>query len=400
MLWIIAGIWVFLILVVLQELGHFLAAKWSGVKVLEFGVGIPPKIGTYHTDHTGTEYTINAIPLWWFVRLKGEDPKVSSDFYASDSFISASLIRKILILIGGVTVNFLIAYLGFVLVFWHGVSPIQILPEWAISWSTQSYLFPTRDRAQEFGLISGDLQTLDAQISIVMTGGLANQIGLMSGDIITQINQKKVNSLNLSRTLKQFIDSPLTIDYIRDGKTRSATGTCPTDQCLLGVMISQSGALQILPYQFSFGQAWVVAWQEIVAETKLTLSSIKSLFVSLISGTSTERSQSLSKISWPVWAVKVGNTILQYNGIWWYLAFACMISLALAIFNILPIPALDGGRIVWVLIQSAFRLKPESYFIIENYLNILFFVLMMGLGIYIIGLDLVRFRGVTIPGIG
>ena len=80
-----------------------------------------------------------------------------------------------------------------------------------------------------------------------------------------------------------------------------------------------------------------------------------------------------------------------------YLAFGGMISLGLAIFNLLPIPALDGGRAVGVLIQSIFGLKPEKYFNIEGYLNMLVFWLMMGLGIYIILLDLVRFWGVKIP---
>lgn len=80
-----------------------------------------------------------------------------------------------------------------------------------------------------------------------------------------------------------------------------------------------------------------------------------------------------------------------------YLAFAGMISLALAIFNVLPIPALDGGRLLGVLIQSGGKLKPEKYFTIEGYINLVFFVLLMGLGVYIILKDLVRFWGVHIP---
>jgi regulator of sigma E protease len=74
-----------------------------------------------------------------------------------------------------------------------------------------------------------------------------------------------------------------------------------------------------------------------------------------------------------------------------------MISLALAIFNILPLPALDGGRFRGVIIQWIGRLKPEKYFIIESYINLVFFILLMGLGIYIILKDLIRFRAVKIP---
>jgi regulator of sigma E protease len=87
---------------------------------------------------------------------------------------------------------------------------------------------------------------------------------------------------------------------------------------------------------------------------------------------------------------------------WWkqFLAFAGLISLALAIFNVLPIPALDWWRLLGVLIQRIWRLKPEKYFTIEGVINFVFFVLLMGLGVYIIFKDLVRFWGVKIPFIG
>jgi len=78
-----------MILVIIHELGHFWTAKKSGVQVLEFGIGIPPKLFTLYTDKTGTEYTINLIPLGGFVRLKGEDSKDEETFKAPDSFIMA-----------------------------------------------------------------------------------------------------------------------------------------------------------------------------------------------------------------------------------------------------------------------------------------------------------------------
>jgi regulator of sigma E protease len=74
-----------------------------------------------------------------------------------------------------------------------------------------------------------------------------------------------------------------------------------------------------------------------------------------------------------------------------------MISLALAIFNVLPIPALDGGRLLWVLIQWLGKLKPEKYFNIEWYINLVFFILLMALWIYILLKDLVHFRNIKIP---
>ena len=81
----------FMFLVVIHELGHFIAAKKTGVNVLEFGIGIPPKAFRRWTDKSGTEYTINWLPLGGFVRLKGEDPRDPGTFYAKDSFITATL---------------------------------------------------------------------------------------------------------------------------------------------------------------------------------------------------------------------------------------------------------------------------------------------------------------------
>jgi regulator of sigma E protease len=109
---------------------------------------------------------------------------------------------------------------------------------------------------------------------------------------------------------------------------------------------------------------------------------------------------SVNRLSGPVGIVKVGEAIYQWQWIWMYIAFAGMISLALAVFNVLPIPALDGWRALGVLIQEIFWLEPEKHFVIENYFNVTFFVLLMWLGIYIILLDLVRFWWVSIPWLG
>lgn len=78
--------------------------------------------------------------------------------------------------------------------------------------------------------------------------------------------------------------------------------------------------------------------------------------------------------------------------------FGGLISLALAFFNLLPIPALDGGRLLGVIIQKVGRLRADKYFAIESGINLFFFIILMILGIYMIGLDLVRARGVHIPG--
>lgn len=88
---VVLGILMFMGLVLVHEIGHFITAKRGGVKVLEFGIGIPPKVCRIRTDKSGTEYTLNLIPLGGFIRMKGEDPKDEGDFNAKDSFIKAKL---------------------------------------------------------------------------------------------------------------------------------------------------------------------------------------------------------------------------------------------------------------------------------------------------------------------
>lgn len=135
----------FMGLVLLHELGHFITAKKNGVKVLEFGIGIPPRVCKLRKDKSGTQYTLNLIPLGGFVRLKGEDPKDEADFNAKDSFIKAKLGKKTIILIAGVCMNIITARVLFTAIFTMGTQPISVLPENALSSTQNSYLMPTVD---------------------------------------------------------------------------------------------------------------------------------------------------------------------------------------------------------------------------------------------------------------
>ncbi|MEI6425930.1 MAG: site-2 protease family protein [Candidatus Absconditabacteria bacterium] len=404
MLGIVLGIIMFMLLVMGHELGHFIAAKKSGVKVLEFGIGIPPKVITLWTDKSGTEYTLNLLPLGGFVRLKGEDPKNEEDFNAPDSFIKAALKHKIVILLAGVAANFVIAWTLFTLVFTLGTRPVTIVPENAVSENIESYLMPTKTFLYKKGYITENmkvsLENSPVIVAEVISGGIAGSMNIQSGDIITQINDTKINAWNLERTLKNNIGSGLDISYLRKGISTIKHGTCEITSCILGIAFSYSGVSQEnigSEIKFPFGKAVLAGLQEIKGETQLTFTSLGNLGASLFSFDRAKIDGAMSKLSGPVGAVKFGDTLLQIGGRKLFLGFAGMISLALAIFNVLPIPALDGGRLLGVLIQWIGKLKPEAYFNIEGYINLVFFVLLMGLGVFIIFKDLVRFWGVHIP---
>lgn len=384
-------------LVTIHELGHFWTAKKAGVKVLEFGLWIPPKAKKMFTDKSGTEYTLNWIPLGWFVRLKGENPH-ADDFLQQDSFISASLPWKLLILAGGVIMNFLFARLIFAVVFRLGVKPITVIPDNLMKGDIQSYLMPTPTFLESWGYLSGEIADIPVTVEWLLPDSLAGTIGIATWAIITSVNEKKVSNKTLWLTLKEYMWQSFDITRDQDGKEQTKQLTCPEENCLLWVMIQSGGTQEILPIKMWFGEALWAGFQEILAQSNLTFSVLWSLGRNLTSWDSQKVKKSVDQLSGPVGIVKFGEWILEY---WWvkmYLAFAGMISLALALFNILPIPALDWWRAVSVILQSIFKIKPEKYFAIESYFNLFFFAVLMLLGIYIILLDLQRFRGVNVPG--
>lgn len=410
-MWLIIGILMFMGLVLIHELGHFIAAKRSGVKVLEFGIWIPPKICKVRTDKSGTEYTLNLIPLWGFVRLKGEDPKHEDEFHAKDSFIKARIGRKFLILIWGVTANFLAAWAIFTFVFTIGTKPISLVSENMTTTPIRSYLMPTKSFLYQEGFISKEnkntIENIPVKVFEVISGWLWAQLGIASGDIIKSVNNVSINAWNIEQVLKENIGGNISIYYTRNGVSHNVEWICEDESCLLWIAFMYSGftnenlfALQNTTIQFPFFTAAWIALKEIKAQTQLTFQALWSLGKNLFSFDKTKINSALNKLSGPVGAVKFGDMLLE--SWWWkqFLAFAGLISLALALFNILPIPALDGGRLLSVIIQRIWRLQPEKYFTIEGVINFVFFVLLMWLGIYIIFKDLVKFWGIKIPFIG
>ena len=392
---IIAWILIFMLLVIIHELGHFRAAKKSGVQVLEFGIGIPPKLFTAYTDKSGTEYTVNLIPLGWFVRLKGEDPKDEGTFNAPDSFIMASFWKKVIILCGWVIMNFIAAYLIFVFAFWYGSKPITVLPSNATDEIIHTKFITTFDQLIANNQISWDISNQVIKITELSSDGLAKKAWLIAGDEITQINNQATNTMIINRQLKWLIGQTFPISYMNSGSStsNSVSISCPQDQCLLGIMMDTNNNLDIKPYKYGLDQSFIVARDEIAGQSKLSLHALGKLFGSLLSFNWSKINKQTNNLTGPAGAIKIGKLIYEA---WWrvqFLIFAGMISLSLAIFNILPIPALDGGRLLGVIIQKVFWLRSEKYFTIENYINVIFFVLMMGLGILILFKDLSKVWG-------
>lgn len=396
---ILIGILILMILVIIHEFGHFTAARKSWVKVLEFGIGIPPKIKKIWTDKKGTEYTINAIPLGWFVQLKGEDPEKEGSLTHKDSIMNVNMFKKTVILLWGILANILLARILFAITFMVGTKPFQIIPDSMMKAQVRSYLMPSHSFALEQGIVTPtDTNTNQVKILWVQKNSLAENIWLTENDSILSINNTTVSPENLWIFLQKNIWKDTSITYKHNEETKTATFTCPAESCMLGILMDSN--LETHKIKAGFFKSFAMAGEEIRGQTKLTFNALWGIFTKLFSGDKEQIKQSTKGLAGPVGAIKVGEMFAKTNGFIGILAFMAMISLALAIFNLLPIPALDWGRLLGMWIQYLFRLPKEKYFKIEGYINFVFFITLLVVGVLIIFQDLSRFRNVSIPFIG
>lgn len=395
-IWVVIGILSFMFLVIIHELWHFLTAKKAWVKVLEFGVWIPPKAMTLWTDASWTEYTLNWIPLGGFVRLKGEDPADTEDFNAPDSFISAKLYRKIIILLGGIFVNLVFAWLVLTWLFATGTQPFMVIPQSHPAAELNSYLIPTVQKLAKEWLYT---PTNEVTILEVASWSLASKAWFVSWDIITRIDSTPVNSVTLTDVLQQKVWQSFEVWYTHNNQPTTTTIVCPEDTCVLWVAIDIP-SLREVSIQFPLTQAAWVAFDEMITQARLSFEVLGKFGKSIVTFNRKWLNESVQNFSWPIWAMRIFVDLTDRDNIDQFFMFVALISLALWVFNLLPIPALDWWRLLWVLIQTIFRLPKEKYFIIEWYINAVFFFLLIGLWLFIAARDLSRFWGVVIPFIG
>lgn len=216
-----------MVLVILHELGHFWAAKKSGVKVKEFGIGMPPKVCTLWTDKSGTEYTLNRIPLGGFVSLKGEDGADSDESKDPDTFQNAKLYKKLIIIVAGVVMNLITAFVIFTVIFMIGIKPMSILPESINGVKPESFLTPSIAFLKQEGLLSGEVTDGPVLIEAIAEGSIAEQIGLTSGSVIKELNGSPITSLTLpSRLEKRGGTKNNTLLIEQENKEKSLTFDC------------------------------------------------------------------------------------------------------------------------------------------------------------------------------
>ena len=392
-LWII----VFMVLVVLHEFGHFMAARKCWMKVPEFWIWLPPKICNLWKDKQGTQYTLNRIPLGWFCQIEWDNPEDKASFENPNTLFTAPLWKRLIVIFAWVTMNFLTAWIIFTCIFWHGVQPLSVSQIAEEKWST-SYLMASSSFLREQWFLTWEVESW-ALVVDVEEWWLWEKIDLRADDVILEFDGESIDfsdflskMQNASWTKSTHTFTIQRWEIVLTSEEFECDGTCT-----FGIIIWENWDLQLNDIKFPLWEAMLAAFHEIWAEWNLTMDALWILWKWLFSFNKWAMKEALNNLSWPVWAVKIWW--LFYEMWWWtaYFAFAAIISLALAIFNVLPIPALDWGRAVWMILQSIFKLKPEKYFKYEWYVNMFFFYLLLLLWVVIIIKDLIVFRWVNIP---
>ena len=338
MVYIIAAIFIFGVLIAVHELGHFLAAKACGVRVNEFSIGMGPAL--FHRQKGETEYAIRILPIGGYCAMDGEDEE-SDD---PRSLTKQSLWKKLLIFAAGALMNFLTGFL-LILILYSGTSTFS---------TTQVAGF-----APEFDQTASALQT---------------------GDVLWSINGERVylfSDIDLLLNLGGGQEAELVV--VRDGEKvdlgkvslpyQTYTGTNGQAYNGYGIYVvgESSNVLRVVKY----------SWLNAVDFVRLVRLSLQMLLTG---------GASIQDLSGPVGIV---STITQVGkesetvaiAVQNIVYFAALIAVNLAVMNLLPLPALDGGKIFFLLLDAVtlalFKRKiPDKY---ENYVHTAGFLLLMGL---------------------
>lgn len=349
---IVIFIIVLAVLIFVHELGHFVVAKLFGIRVDEFALGFPPRLFSWRRGET--EYAVNLIPFGGYVKIFGENPDDESMTGPDSkrSFVNKPKWKQALVLVAGISFNVIFAWLLF-------------------SGSLMSGL-----TAPVGYLNSNEVKNAHVIVSEVLPNSPAAEAGMAAGDQIDSVaikNQNPIsgNGLTVANIQNLIADSkgqPINIIYERKGQVENTTLTAKSglisDKLAIGIGMDMVGILKTDPYHALIGGAKITG--TVIKETAVGLYGF---ITSAVVGHA-----DLSQVTGPVGIV--GYVGQAYSlGLLYLLAFVSLISINLAIINILPFPALDGGRLLFVLIEAikGSPIKPK----IANAVNSIGFALLI-----------------------
>jgi regulator of sigma E protease len=420
------------VLVFVHELGHFLVARWHGVRVLTFSLGFGPKL--FSIRRGDTEYCISIIPLGGYVKMAGE----GSDYITPeaavegkpDEFPSKTKWQRFQIFLAGPVMNILLAFVVMTFVYYAGATePIYLKKPAAVgavqpgsaadhagikpgdvivniagktvdTWDRLDLLVmpragrevsvTVRRNGSEITLrVTPDTRTkyqmgdlgvepeLHPQITLVNKDEPAERAGLQVGDVVMAVNGEPVNEVTLLRKINTSVDKPLTLTIERNGQRRdvAVTPAKKGDVGMIGVGLQHFETRHIDP---SFAQAARMSVNQNLEWSTLIFQTFGGLF----SGQT-----SIKQLSGPVGIAQLSGGAARVG---WGALFTlmCMISLNLGIINLLPIPMLDGGHIFIMALEGVAR-RDFSMRVKEKLLMAGFLVIMV-LMVTVIYNDLMR----------
>jgi regulator of sigma E protease len=383
---LIVGIVLFIGLVVVHEYGHFIVARRNGVEVEEFGIFFPPRLYKRKAKN-GWLFTINALPLGGFVKLKGEHDSDTEP----GSFGAASVWVKSKIMAAGVVMNLLTALVLFTILALIGM-PKLIPNQFTVKKDTQ-------------------LLTQRVLIGYVEPGSPAQKAGLQPEDEVTDISLPGYSPVGVADASKlpditrDFAGKTVDVYYTRSGQEHQARLTLLTKHVVDASQKTSTpkGYLGISPAQLTLQRStWSAPVVAIGLSTQVTvltfqglghvLAGLGSLIAGGVTGNTAARQNgqvtATSQVAGPVgiFAILKSSSLLGYQ---FMLFIVAILSLTLAIMNILPIPALDGGRL-WLTLAARALKRPLSAKV-EEAANLVGFVLLISLMLLITIVDVKRY---------
>ncbi len=386
----------FSVIVLLHEIGHYSVARFWKIQVDEFGLGIPPRAKKLWKNKAGTIFSLNWIPLGWFVKIAGESPE-HPQAKKWHNFFEKNIWQKTSVLIAGVVMNFLLAGIILSVLFFIGVRPVGI--NTVIPTELPSKIIPTLEQALREGL----LVEKEGIVLYPTADSLAQKAGIFEGDILTSINGTPI--LSMEQAQKIISESKLLEIQLSVVTQCSDTGNCPFDwkrevsitpslEWRIGSYLSPNYELQKdFLYKYSLLESLKYGFLETYYQSRLTLSGLGILVKNIFSPEKPEdRQEALNQMAGPIGIVSVITESLA-GGVMLLCILAALISINLWVFNLLPIPALDGGRILFLWIRTTIETIFWKNKILEkgeNIIHIFFFLLLIALSILIAYNDIIK----------
>ena len=356
-MYIILALLLLAILITVHEFGHFLAARAMKIEVREFAIGMGPKIIGWKSKKYETDFSIRAVPLGGFCAFYGEDDTTGESKDDPRAFPKQNVWKRMFVILMGPMMNLVLAFVVATCFFWaNGV----------------------------------EVQTgVDPYIVEVAAAGPAHSAGLQADDIITEING--VNMLDGTQTtLFNTIgnwkegDAPLKMTVRRGEETFETEMTPFWDEeegkMRIGVIIGGKVLTETQPVSFLEGIQY--SWQLCVNVSGTILNLVKRLVTT---------GQGLEDTAGPVGIISEVSQRVQRNGIKEFISLLAMLSINLGLMNLLPIPGLDGSRLVFGIVEVIRRkpVPPEK----EAMVHLVGMVFLFGLMIFFTFKDIMRLFG-------